>query len=841
MAEESTNVVQLASHKADTTADHSHLLARLPAPFMAMKDKGKQALQPLLQSLFDNIDDALFEMADKAEVNAEQNMFFESMREIRIKRRGMELGFGKGIDLSLVQLFQPTDEPPTLSDEAKVSTENWTLVKDDELEELVAVDNMIAKAEREFSLELKQLTGRLDLLTTNQAVTIKNNPFGPATTCRIFLDVCKSLELDIKAKLVLFKLFDRYVMKSLGKVYKAANDALIAGGIQPNLEQSSAQASPTSDSYGADTYGAGGDVASDTAQSPQQDVFADLQQLLHRHVEANRQPASRPTLPQSGLVAPGLAPQIPRNTLMQLLQAVQQSLMSDMDRQLQAALQGQGPQHLDIQQSLNSLLSVKMPAKALSIGQVDHDAINLVAMLFQFILDDRNMAPPMKALIARLQIPIIKVAMQDKSFFSKNSHPARKMLNEIANASLGWVASNNLDRDPLYQKVSKVVNRVLLEFDGDTQLFQDVLTDFVAFLEMDKRRIGLVEQRTITAEDGKAKSELARNAVQDALNEKVVGLTLPKVVITLLEDAWSNVMFLICLKEGRDGQKWQEALRVVDDLLFSVQPITKPEQRRQLLTLIPGLLKNLRTGLSKIGYDPFEMNQLFQELEAIHLDQLQAESVELDVASASENIVFKSNTSTPSPTAQKSTTAHNAVGKQKQIAKQSQAIEQTLDQLLESRGAGSVSLEELDAELDRVLDQQLEVPEPEVKPTSKIERQTVEKLVVSGSSEEQGAQVELEESDPSLQAVDSLKTGCWVELHQDEGKKTRCRLAAVIRATSKYVFVNRQGMKVAEYTRMSLAVALKAGKVTTLDEGSLFDRALESVIGNLREMKSGSS
>ncbi|HEB28050.1 MAG TPA: DUF1631 family protein, partial [Porticoccus sp.] len=82
--------------------------------------------------------------------------------------------------------------------------------------------------------------------------------------------------------------------------------------------------------------------------------------------------------------------------------------------------------------------------------------------------------------------------------------------------------------------------------------------------------------------------------------------------------------------------------------------------------------------------------------------------------------------------------------------------------------------------------------------------------------------------------------GNWVELHQDDGKKFRCRLAAIIRSTGKYIFVNRSGMKVAEYHRQGLAVAIKNGQISTLDEGLLFDRALESVIGNLRSMKAGS-
>ena len=824
MVESSNKVVPLnARTGGGAAADESHLFARIPAPFIEMKDKGKQGLQSLLQSLFDNIDDALFELADRAANNIEQNLYFESMREIRIKRRGMELGFGRELDEAFRQLL--AGSVPTLSDKAgtqdAISADNLTLVEEDELEELVAADSMIAKAERQFAVPLRQLNTRLDSMVDNQAVSDRNNPFGPAVVCRSFIKVCGSLALDIKAKLVLFKLFDRYVMNDLGKVYALSNQVLIENGVLPKLTQrqqgqaqAAAEAANPLDSYNADGSSSGGDV------------FSDLQALLHslpqQHTEVTQ-----------GLAAPGLAPQIPRDTLLQLLQVVQQSMMSRLEQQQQQAFNGVTPQQLDIQRSLSSLLARKMPSRAMSIGQVDDDAINLVAMLFQFILDDRNLAAPMKALIARLQIPLIKVAMLDKNFFSKGGHPARKLLNEIANASLGWIPGSNIDRDPLYNKVSEIVNRLLNEFEGDTGIFHEVLADFVAFIEVDKRRTSLVEQRTVNAEDGKAKSEIARNKVQALLNEKVAGKSLPKVVITLLEEAWSNVMFLICLKDGEDSKNWQDAVRVVDELLWSVEPMQSTETRQRLLKLVPNLLKNLRAGLTKIGYNPFDMNKLFADLEAIHLTQLKdLSTVTLDMPAESRP--------TRSPA--------------DKVA-QTRAIEKTLDQMLEGRDVGDVSIEQLDAELDQQLAEfdaladlveQSASDEPAaaaVAEDSPLARQVVEKLQISGVREPEpepaAPVVELEENDPCLGKVDALNMGNWVELHQEDGKKFRCRLAAIIRGTGKYIFVNRSGMKIAEYDREALARDIKQGRVSTLDEGLLFDRALESVIGNLRKMKSG--
>jgi len=85
--------------------------------------------------------------------------------------------------------------------------------------------------------------------------------------------------------------------------------------------------------------------------------------------------------------------------------------------------------------------------------------------------------------------------------------------------------------------------------------------------------------------------------------------------------------------------------------------------------------------------------------------------------------------------------------------------------------------------------------------------------------------------------VDSMAVGAWVEFVEDTDEKSRCKLAAIIRASGKYIFVTRVGIKVAKHTRSSLVDAVKNGVISMLDNALLFDRALESVIGHLREMR----
>ncbi|NBF18526.1 DUF1631 family protein, partial [Pseudomonas sp. Fl4BN2] len=136
----------------------------------------------------------------------------------------------------------------------------------------------------------------------------------------------------------------------------------------------------------------------------------------------------------------------------------------------------------------------------------------------------------------------------DKSFFSRGSHPARRLMNEIAAAAMGWGGCDDHQRDSLYLRIEQVVQRLLSEFTDDPAIFSELLADFLAFTADERRRAELLEQRTRDAEEGRAKAEMARRRVEQALNEALLGKVLPHKVVDFVRDAWSQVLLLSFLK-----------------------------------------------------------------------------------------------------------------------------------------------------------------------------------------------------------------------------------------------------------------------------------------------------
>ena len=217
------------------------------------------------------------------------------------------------------------------------------------------------------------------------------------------------------------------------------------------------------------------------------------------------------------------------------------------------------------------LLSASLPKQTTpsKYSEVDADVINLVSMLFEFILDDRQLQPIMKALISRLQIPILKVALLDRGFFDRGGHPARKLLNEIASAAIGWNEKSGGKTDRLKDKIEKTVESILTDFDNDQSTFTTLLEDFTKFMDLELRRGQLVEQRTKDSERGKAANDVAKKTVQQVLDAAVQGRDLPSCVTELLDEAWSRLMVLRFLKEGDQSNAWLSACDLVKAVSYT--------------------------------------------------------------------------------------------------------------------------------------------------------------------------------------------------------------------------------------------------------------------------------
>ena len=589
------NVVPL--HKATTDQVAHSPLARLPAILLQVRDKAAQQLRHGLQALFDNADDTLFEMADRAHCDVEQNIYFQAMRDLRLKHKSIERVFLEQFFGAFIRLAQY--EPAIAAMPQALAADASLAQTDDERERTAAVEAMVSRVLDRDGSALDQLTARLCALS-GKALGDLHNPLSPAMLCEYFLQAARQLGLEIKVKLIILGLFERYVLSDADQLYAEANQLLLATGVLPDLKPAPVRRTmDRPDSPPVESTDEGDTPVCLPIDDNVQAVFAALQALLF-----NVRGSLSPTLEVSATALP-----ISTRDLLRLLSHLQQYVPAP-----------EVVDDFDLRNQLEQLLtrvSVKS-GRSRVFEEADEDVINLVAMLFECMLDDRNLPDPLKALIGRLQIPLVKVALLDKSFFSRSSHPARRLLNEIANAAMGWDACDDHQRDSLYVRIDQVVQRLLNDFIDDPSIFSELLADFLAFTQDERRRSELLEQRIRDAEEGRAKTGLARQRVEQVLNQALFGKYLPQGVLGFVQEAWSKVLLLTYLKHGDRSAEWHADVRTLEQLVWSVQHHHESDATR-MLALVPDLLKSLRDGLNSSAFDPFAASEFFSELESLHV------------------------------------------------------------------------------------------------------------------------------------------------------------------------------------------------------------------------------
>ncbi len=598
--------------KTGINTPQSTTTAPLPAIVQQCRDICVSETAQLLVEMFASCDDLFFDLSSRAGTNAEQNIYFESMREVRMRKPEVINSFKRETEALFVELTKPADAPKS---GAPAESVELTLVDNDQLEQRVAISSMVARARIDFQEALYHLRCRLDFLLPNTTVTEQNNPLDPAQLANAFAVSCKPLDLDIKARIVLFKQFERQVINRLGKVYLSINQHLANAGVLAKIQPHAAgkQSKPKDAAVSNRTDDAGVPPPASISIS-----FSDLAQLLQSLRQSNTPLPIATAIPTSAFTGPAFAP----GELEQLLAEAQFAPeLSPTEGDLGQA---------DIRAALNYIAQRQQAIqRPRSLDRVDEDVINLVSMFFDFVLQDEEVAVPVQALLARLQLPILRLALRDRSFFSNSQHPARRLINDIANCGIGWNEHDKAAQDLLFKRIAEQVQRIHDEFDGSTAVFEQAHQELQQAQEQEKRKSSLVEMRTSEAAAGQAKAEHARLTVQRIIRERLSGRQVATVVADFLNGEWQNALFLTLLRHGEDSAEWLYSVQVMDDLLWSTQALSDDKSRMRLLDMLPGLRERLLQGMLIAGVEQDRIDQRLSQIADVHNQVLQGRGADV--------------------------------------------------------------------------------------------------------------------------------------------------------------------------------------------------------------------
>ena len=202
--------------------------------YNAVKRFAVEGLSDLIRVLMENVDDALYELSDKVDNDRERNLYFDAMRELRLRRDAIKREF----DNEMQDCFGRAFRGKSTAKAADIDEDDTelTLLEYDDLEDNIAISNMISRARPQFEDELLAVTERLKLVLKRETLQADENPLDPQAICDCFHNASELLETDIQVKLIFYKLFERYVINNLGHFYREVNQLFVDKGVLPGFK-----------------------------------------------------------------------------------------------------------------------------------------------------------------------------------------------------------------------------------------------------------------------------------------------------------------------------------------------------------------------------------------------------------------------------------------------------------------------------------------------------------------------------------------------------------------------------------------------------------------------------
>lgn len=549
-------------------AERADLPPRVRSLLDGLLERTSAYFEEALRRTFDESERALFALAERAGGEQRQQRCLDDLREIRNRRADVAPRFVEHAESRLAGLrAAPGDAAPA------PAAAPLALVDAAALEEDLALQQMASKSEIRNSQALYALSYRLGVVAGTPAWPIATLPLGPAQVAAALRYALQELALHAEHRLLVYRQFDRSAMQPVGAFYDGLNAWLAAGRVLPHFRLPPLRRRADA-GLGTERPASAAEAAGPAAEGADGELFSTLRGLL-----AARRRLEPPAAPAAPLhhARP--------DDLQEVLGALQRDAFA------RAATAAWDPEHFrnTLQVRLRRLGSQGRP---LRLSDEDADTVELVGLLFDYIVRNAHGGAKAGALLARLHVPVLRVALGDKSFFTRRDHPARELLNTIAETSAHWAGGAEGDAD-LVDRMRLAVDHVGAEFSGDLAVFEKLLGDLGGHMQLLARRADVAERRHVDAARGRDRLDVARRAARAAVARLLDRHAPPPAVRALLEQAWCDALALSALRSGEGGEEFRRRLAAAETLARGTVP--EPVQAADALRA------ELDAGLRQVG------------------------------------------------------------------------------------------------------------------------------------------------------------------------------------------------------------------------------------------------
>jgi len=774
--------------------------------FQSCIDDAIQRSDALMRSVVRQVIEALEQQAEAAGTGRDRQQFSDMSHALRQNEGKLIQAFVERFRAVLDEEIQ--GQKPVSSRELQL--EALSLVDESDLEEGVEVSRLTHILESEAQWEVRDLGARLDSLRAGEQATPQVNPLRPEVFSKSLHHALGVVDLDAEERLSLLRAFGKGMSAALKDTYALYNKRLAELQVEPaqyRQPRRSADRAPAGPS--------GEQAVAAVAQGGAELNLEALQQLLAGRPAVASTGGSAAQAPQAEGFAPSglgpgasgfgpsvfgqaysLNPQL-RDTLDRLLLTDRLGLRDANWRDPPAS--SAAAVNL-IEQHRQSLYDVaSRPLERLTI--------DVVSLLFDHILADPKLLSAVKAQLARLQIPVLRLGLRDASLFSSRNHPARKLLNRVAEYSAGFSSVDESAAQRFLPFLSRVVEAIVNAEEDDSAVFELQLADLQRHIA---ESAAVVEQQQADAVGALRRAEfrsLLHGALYRHLHEVFARLqTHPQLRDFMLEH-WSTVLAESVLRFGEDAQTTQTYKQTASDLIWSVQPKTLEADRKALLGLLPTLVQRLSQGLDLISL-PADQRQAFMTwLMDAQAQAIRGQGAAQQAVSRDDALLLQREWS-------------RLLHAQPGLATPS-AMPEALVRNEEKLTSGLIEARDVPAEPPPVAADPAQSPQgPPVEPSAG-EGALLSPTEVAG-------------------LIASLDIGTWVQL-QIQGRSARAQLTWRSPQGLFYMFSSYVGGRAHSMTRRALERMAAQGLILPLEAQGLMDRAMQGVAEQLRERQANES
>ncbi len=497
----------------------------------------------------------------------------ENFKYLRSATNVIELSYAKSIELRFAQ-FQKLIDP-----NAK-TTVDLSLIAINDMDDVVSTEIVSEALTRHFHEIIKTNSLSFCTLFGLPQSEIAKAPLTEKHIADFLRAALHGLELPAKVCALLFRNYETVLLELVPEMFQAVNEPFIKAGVLP--VQSKAKQPVNSSSIEQDTYR----KANNNQQANQVDhryienwqssdtplgtaehaLFEEICNYLHtwRPHHERAHPKQSSAFSQRKIGQGQQSRELATHEMISVLSMLQ----SAQPDTIKSAIQNSEDSVSMMLKSemMKNVQKIGLPSDSYEMNREDEDAVDLVGMLFDVLLSERDFRDDAKNMMSRLVVPYTKAAVLDRRLFLTKAHPARKLLNSLTEAVEGNHGDGPQERE-LFNKAEGTVDRLLADFNEDIAIFELLELEMRTYMDQHKRRIDLAEKRAKEAQRGQERLENARMLAARELEVRTQGVELPAIIQDFLSRYWTHHLSMIALREGEKSVSWDSAIHLANDII----------------------------------------------------------------------------------------------------------------------------------------------------------------------------------------------------------------------------------------------------------------------------------